>query len=426
MRLRGSYSAARVSGLAGLGGGGGGLFNSTKFWNDVQRAPDLPPLAPRPDDQYIFSDPIWYLSTVLNNRDWDGVARWYATKINEILGRSTRASDFWQLATMNLASYSSRPFTATDKKQLINKIRVPMMVRDLGTQVGFGYTGPGQQYLLLDIAGPEYSLGWEREPDKHTASKIMVAVGAAFMGGAALSALSAPAGAASSGISAGAGAGGTVGTGTVGAGVGTAAGSAGVVVPAGIEVVTVTATAIPTVSLATVSAGLATGALALAATAPAPLTTQPPAIEQPQPQVIEEVVTTATKVPPVPIESLLPILSTLAPIALTPQMPDVRAPEMPDVEDENSLRDKVKDQLKELAKKYGQQWLEEYLASLLAGMLGRPATPSELDYYEDWIDDGMPRKNFIVSTLSNYWPIVLLVSAAVIAALASRRSTKGR
>lgn len=411
----------------------------------------------RPDDDVIFSDPYGYLRVVLNNADWDGVTRWYATRLTEILKNSTRPPDFWNLSKLNLQNYCDRTLTLRDLRSFTEKCILVMCVADYGNKVGFGYAGKRDDLNLAMFfanglshndgqlnwftsfdhakAGTRYGfcIGWVKEPAKHTASRIIVALGAAFIGAAAFSALTAPTAAATSG-------GAAAGTGT-----GASAGaSAGAIVPSGIETVTVVGSAAPVVTAGSVAAGLSAGAIAVVATPPplstptletvtvtgaAPATgvsvatvgaglsagavavaTAPPPLSTPS---IETVTVEAPRVEHQPVSPTETAATGLISVGISyPALNLPNAPN-PQYDYENSLQDRIKDNLRDAAEQYGQQWIEEHLAEWLREQLGREPTPVELQQYEDYISPYSP-----ASLMRNYLPIV--IGALVIAALINR------
>lgn len=417
-----------------------------EMWNTP-----LPPVTgTRPDDEYIFTNPEGYLRTVLNNADWDGVARWYATQITAILKSSTSPPEFWDLSKLNVQNYCERVLTVGDLRAFTEKCILVMCIADLGNKVGFGYGGPRDNLNLalffanglshnngqLDWeqsfnaakSGSRYGfcIGWVKEPSKHTASRIIVAVGAAFIGAAAFTAITAPA-AASAGATSGAAAGSATGA------------TAGAAIPAGIEVVTVVGAA-PAITAGSVAAGLSAGAIAVAAS--------PPALSTPP---IETVVVSAPAAPAVTVGEALTAgaiaTAASAPALLTPSIetvtveaprveqhpvsaaetaatglisvgityPALNLPNAPNPQyDDSSWTDRVKENLQDAAEQYGQQWIEDHLAEWLRDQLGREPTTVELEQYEDYIAPNSP-----ASLFRKFLPIV--IGALVVAALLSRR-----
>lgn len=359
MRLAGTHSAAQVSGIAGLSGATAGAVYG-QYAGNIRRVFEQPYPAvtgPRPPDSLIFEDKFAYLRQVLNNADWGGVARWYATMIQQAVNSSQwydplnppppppppapvatyeppppapvvtmpeappiiapapapivavapvrtpvlrsrdvrsgsrlaglsdlsglNPKEYWGLSKLNLQDYCDRTFNLQDLHAHTKECILKMCIADYGNKVGFGYAGRTDFINLalffanglshnsgqLDWAksyeaaknGTRYGfcLGWVKEPNKHTASNIIVAIGAAFMGAAAWQAISAGAGAASGGV--------TGASGGAGAGAGATAGATAT----GIETVVVSASAIAPVTAGTVAAGLASGTIAATAAAPA-------------------------------------------------------------------------------------------------------------------------------------------------------------
>lgn len=462
MRVRGSYRDARVSGLAvgqtlaGLSGTNAGAVYGVAAGKvkDCYNYAFPSATGSRPDDAIIFSDPYGYLRTVLNNADWNGVARWYATRITEILQRSTRPPEFWDLSKLNLQDHSDRIFNLADLHAFTKLCIMEMCVADYGNKVGFGYQGR-TDFLNLAMFfanglshndgqldwfksyenaknGSRYGfcIGWVKEPSKHTASRIIVAVGAAFIGAAAFSALTAPASAATSGAT-GAAAGGTT------------AGASAAIIPAGVEVVTVTAAA-PIVTAGSVAAGLSAGAVAVAAappplsapsietvtvTAAAPATgsvgqalvagtvataVAAPALTTPS---IETVTVEAPRVEQHPVDPATTAATGLISVGIQYPAIQVRPPN-PQY-DENSLLDRVKENLQDAASEYGANWIRDNLQRWLTDELGRPPTQTEYEQYQDFIDPNSPG-----SLLRKWLPAI--IGAMVVAALIAAATREGK
>jgi hypothetical protein len=476
MRLAGTHDAARVSGIARalsrrttLGNLAGTNAISVyskyaKIVDEIFAAPFPTPTGTRPPDALIFSDAFGYLTQVLNNADWQGVARWYATRIQETLKDTTNPKAFWELSALNVQAHCDRTFTPGDLHAFTKLCILQLCIADYGNKVGFGYQGKSDSLNLamffmnglshnsgqLDWmqsaanakAGTRYGMciGWVKEPSKHTASRIIVAVGAAFIGAAAWSAIS-TAGAATSGATGAAiPAAGTTGGAIVGGGAS--------VIPAGVEVVTTVASALPavTVTAGTIGAGLAAGTIASVAAAP-PISAPPPSAPAP---VIETVTTTASAIAPAPITAgtigaglaagtvaivaSAPPLMTEQPIeTVTTEAPRIveqhpvdiataigtglvsvgieqfvpSAPAPSDFEVQgDSLTDNIKNNLQDAAGEYGSQWLQDHLAEWLRDQLGREPTPDELDEYERYIP-GAGLKTFVP------WLILAGILAAV-------------
>jgi hypothetical protein len=426
MRLAGTHDAARVSGIARalsrrttLGNLAGTNAISVyskyaKIVDEIFAAPFPTPTGTRPPDALIFSDAFGYLTQVLNNADWQGVARWYATRIQETLKDTTNPKAFWELSALNVQAHCDRTFTPGDLHAFTKLCILQLCIADYGNKVGFGYQGKSDSLNLamffmnglshnsgqLDWmqsaanakAGTRYGMciGWVKEPSKHTASRIIVAVGAAFIGAAAWSAIS-TAGAATSGATGAAiPAAGTTGGAIVGGGAS--------VIPAGVEVVTTVASALPavTVTAGTIGAGLAAGTVAIVASAPPLMTEQP----------IETVTTEAPRiVEQHPVDIATAIGTGLVSVGIEQFVPSAPAPSDFEVQGD-SLTDNIKNNLQDAAGEYGSQWLQDHLAEWLRDQLGREPTPDELDEYERYIP-GAGLKTFVP------WLILAGILAAV-------------
>lgn len=411
MKLAGSYIDASVSGLGALGAGtpAGAVSVAMKKYEWINSTPDPAPTAPRPDDSLIFTDPYGYLRAVVNAGDWRAVARWYATRINEILEHSTNPSDFWALSNVKIGNYinSDRLMTRGDFAAFTRNVVFPYIILDLGNKVGFGVASGiggqiGQLAAFTDTSSSSgqiswrgaadsfskygngtFNLGWVKEPSDHLASRIIVAIGVGIMTAGAASAILAPA----------AGAGGTaagVGTGGV-----TASGAAGAVVPVGIETVVVTAAA-PAIITAG-GAAIGAGAAAVAAAAPPPplstpdpltietvvteaaaipsgtvagtvgagvaagaitaVATAPPIIDMSN--VIETVVTTGKAPEPFPVDAATTAATGLVTVGITQPVINVPEPTLPEIEGDQSLLDRVKD-------------IAGNIGDIISGFLGLP------------------------------------------------------
>lgn len=416
---------------------------------ELWRTPAPSPTGTRPNDALIFSDPYGYLRVVLNNSDWDGVSRWYATQITEILKTSTSPPDFWNLSKLNVQNYCDRTLNLSDLRAFTEKCILVMCIADYGNKVGFGYAGKRDDLNLAMFfdnglshndgqlnwqtsfdaakAGQRYGfcIGWVKEPAKHTASRIIVAIGAAFIGGAAFQAISTAANAASAAATTSA----------------TAAGSAAAsVVPAGIETVTVVAAA-PAITAGSVAAGLSAGAVAVA-TAPPPLSAPPietvtvigsapsagisvgqaltagaiatavtaPALLTPS---IETVTVEAPRVEEHPVSAAETAATGLVSVGI--QYPAISAGNPPNPQySEDSLTDRIKEHLQDAAEEYGSQWIKDHLQEWLTDELGRTPTQTEYEQYQDIVDPYSP-----LSLMRKYLPIIL--GALLIAAIFSRR-----
>lgn len=591
MRFSGTHNAAQVSGIAGLAGTNAGAVYG-QYAAKVKQVFEQPyptVTGTRPPDSLIFTDKYAYLRQVLNNADWYGVARWYATMIQQAVNyagwydplyppapepppppapvvtyepppptpvvtmpeappiiapapapvvavapvrtpvlrsRDVRSGsrlaglsdlsglnpvEYWNLSKLNLQDYCDRTLNLQDLHAHTKECILKMCIADYGNKVGFGYAGRSDYLNLalffanglshnsgqLDWAksyeaaknGTRYGfcLGWVKEPNKHTASNIIVAIGAAFMGAAAWQAISAGAGAASGGVTgaaggtgAGAGAGAATGAatatgietvvvsasaiapvtaGTVAAGIasGTIAATAAapaITAPTGtIETVVVEAAPVATVSAGTVAAGVGTGAIAATATAPPIVAPSTPA-----PSVIETVTTEASALPETQItagtvaagvaagtiaatatapaitsEPVIETVTVEAPadtiqldpveaaaigtsvISLTQPVINVPEPNLPEIEDEPSLTDRVVEGLENAVAEYGADWVMSQLERLLTELLGRPPTQGEVDDWEDWLNGGgsTPPPSASSSPSWVYW----LLGAAIAYAL---------
>lgn len=223
----------------------------------------------------------------------------------------------------------------------------------------------------------------------------------------------------------GAGAGGAAGGTAAGAGAGASAGATAAVIPAGVEIVTVAASAIPTVgaTAATVGAGIAAGSVVAASSPPpisapqtpaaptpvietvvtqasalptaAPLlptvgaaisagsiiaTTSPPPLSEP---VIEEVVTEASRVEPV--EPDVTAATGITSIAI--DLPTIQSPPEPTLQEE-SLSDRLRNGLTDALEQMGADYVSQYLEDYLTSLLGRHPTQGEVDDWGQWVDDG--------------------------------------
>lgn len=542
MRFRGTHSGARVSGLAGLAGANAFMVYAP-YANKVAEVFAKPypgATGSRPPDSLIFSDKYAYLRQVLNNADWSGVARWYATQIQQavnasgwydplnppvapppastpppaptsyipetvatvstpppiinrpiltdrILAGGKRAQlrglagleglnpkEYWNLSKLNLQDYCDRTFTMGDLHAFTKECILKMCVADYGNKVGFGYQG-GMDNLSLAMffanglshndgqldwfksydatkGGYRYGMciGWVKEPSKHTASMIMVAIGAAFMGAAAWQAISATgstvasAGATGGGITGGGGAGAAAGgitsagietvvvaapalapitAGTIGAGLATGAIAATAAAPAitspAIETVTVTAAPVSTVTAGSVAAGVASGTVAAVASAP-PLVTPASPIEtvtveasanQPvtagtvgaglatgtiaatatAPSITTGTIETVTVEAPAETIQIDPVeaaITGVTSIAITQPTISVPEPNLPEIDTEQTLTDRIVEGLENAIADIGADAVMSELEKWLEDLLGRPPTSTEVDQWGDWIDSG--------------------------------------
>lgn len=468
MHIRGSHMDVRarglgsLAGLGSLGAGtpGGAVAVQMKKYGWVGETPDPPVTGSRPPDEMIFSDPYGYLHTVVDNADWPGVARWYATQINEILQRSVNPSEFWALSNLKIGggSNASRSMTKADFAAFTRHVVFPYIILDLGNKVGFGIANGiggqlGQLAAFTDTSSSSgqiswraaadnfarygngtMNLGWVKEPSDHLASRIIVAIGVGIMTAGAASALLAPA----------AGAAGGTGGGAVGA-TGGAVGSAASIVPAGIETVIVTAapavltaggiaagaaaggavvaaspppvietvttiaSALPGGATAgTIGAGVASGALVAVATAP-------PIFDGSS--VIETVTTTAQAPSQIQVSPAEGAATGLTTVGITQPTIDVSQPQAPEIEDDKSLIDKAKD----LWDQYG---------DLIDGLLGTgPKKNPNQDSLPSWLDPtgGIPNPgvlDYLKSPL--VWGPLLIIAAAGLAATSRKKRRRKR
>lgn len=477
MRLFGTHSGARISGLAGAAVLSVYYREEPKV-KECFATPYPAVTGSRPPDALIFSDKYAYLRQVLNNADWSGVARWYATQIQELAKTTLNPRDYWGLSVLNVQSYCDRTLTVGDLHAFTEECILKMCIADYGNKVGFGFASAARDPKTLSAfflnglshsdgqlnwfssfdaakAGSRYGfcLGWVKEPAKHTASRIIVAIGAAFMGAAAWQAISAGSSVATSAVSttaagsAGGAAGAAAGAaavpaietvvvsasalapvtaGTVAAGIasGTIAASAAapaIAAPAAppIETVVVQAAPVSTVTAGSVASGLATGAVSAVASAPPLVTPQTPietvtveaSANQPvtagtvgaglaagtiaataaAPSITTGTIETVTVEAPadtIQIDPLETAVTGVTSIAITQPTISVPEPQLPEIDTEPTLTDQVVEGLENAIADYGAGVVLDQLEQWLTDLLGRPPTPTEIDQWEDWINNG--------------------------------------
>lgn len=474
------------------GGGGGGPKSGRAQLFGLGDAPALTsPFPWRIKEPFITGNNFWYtgqptlnkgepsfyndaeefLRSAVVDSDWDRLEAWLSWAFqNGMTGDKLTQLDFgrfkWTGTKLNKKMY---PFSAADYKSFYErflkytattapadnkciKVRYEMAMKAVASS-------PRNQFVLR-LGDCPLQLGWEQGLIRVVAA-IAIPVALVVTAGAIAGALTA--GAAAGGAGAAAGVGATTGA-AAGAGAGAAAGAAAAI-PAGIEVVTVAATALPVIGAGTVAvtagAALASGAL-ITASAPPPLTAQPPTPNLPPEPVIETVTVTgnvpvvtapevatigaglstgaivATSTPPAPVQPtepppqsdvieevvteaprIAPIDPALAPIIGAPgialDLPNISVPEPtpPHYEDDPTLTDRIKSGLQDAASQYGEQYVQDYLADQLTDQLGRPPTNDDLDAWQDWIDAGGLQGG---SSAGNLWPWLIVggLAAAVV------------
>jgi len=190
-----------------------------------------------------------YLRAGVMRSDWKMVADWYAYTINERMKTSIDPAKYWDLCTLNLGQYRVEPFTLSDLYSFIILVDRQFAINDLGHEMGLGtnidpnddlkfggwlffLSGNGGAISIDDSINSiargnnRMALGWVKEPSKHLANRIILSIGLAIVGGAALNAALA-AGAQAVGASTAATAGGTTGFSTGAATGGITGGTAG-------------------------------------------------------------------------------------------------------------------------------------------------------------------------------------------------------
>lgn len=438
MRLFGTHSGAQISGLAGAAALSVYYKERPKV-EAVFASPYPTVTGSRPPDALIFSDKYAYLRQVLNNADWSGVARWYATQIQELSKTTLNPRDYWGLSALNVQNYCDRTLTVPDLRAFTEECILTMCIADYGNKVGFGYQGSRDVNSLAAFfqnglshndgqlnwfnsydaakAGSRYGfcLGWVKEPSKHTASRIIVALGAAFMGAAAWQAISAGTSTAAS----------TAASSTASGSAGGAGAATAAAVPAGVETVVVSASAIAPVTAGTVAAGIASGTIAATAAAPAivapaatpietvvveaaPISTvtvgtvasgiaagtvaavaaAPPIVTPPAPESIIETVTVEAPAETVQITPAEAAVTGITSIALTQPTISVPEPQLPEIDTEPTLTEQITDGLSTAVSDLGADAVIAELEQYLTDLMGRPPTPTEVDQWEDWINNG--------------------------------------
>lgn len=487
MRFHGSMQSARVSGIAakglsGLAGTVQPVFDALAVYRKIMSAPDPTPSMDWPglEDYQVLTEPDTYLHYALESANYGAVRRWYLIKLDQILDQTTQPGAFWDISKINLQNYANRTLTAGDLKLFTNSCILSLVVADMGNKVGFGFgswsgeadlamklralSGNDGQYNWYEAAENllkgynwGFTLGWVKEPSKHTASRIMVAIGAAFMGAAAFQAISAAGAAAGSEVG-GAASAATAGGEAAAVGAGTVAVEAAI--PAGIETVIVAAPAASAVTAGTIGAGLATGAIVAAAPpamstpeispevlpdAPpavpiesvvveaAPIvappipaatigaglaagtiaaTTAPPIVGTAQPP-IETVVVEAPPIETPPVDPEVAAIIGAATIPLTQPIIEMAEPTLPEIDTEPSLTDRIKNGLADAVADFGVQYVSDRLAELLTQLLGRPPTDAELNDAGTFIGRAPPP---IMAGVSP-WLMLLFMGGVVVAAL---------
>jgi hypothetical protein len=185
------------------------IFAQQKDWETI-RAAGMPQIKNIPWD---IKTPMDFLRAAVERSDWKSVGDWYAFTINNILRTSTDPAKFWSLCTLDLGQFRKlSPFTLSDLYAFIIFCDIPFTINDLGREVGLGTNISPNDTLsfgrwLAALSGSDgaisltqamknvkerngrgFALGWQKEPSKHTASRIITAIGLAIVGGAAVSA----------------------------------------------------------------------------------------------------------------------------------------------------------------------------------------------------------------------------------------------
>lgn len=428
-----------------------------------------------------------FLRSAVVDSDWDRVEAWLGWALRNGMTRdkltqfdfgrykwtgTKAAKKFYPFSHADIRSFYERflKFTAVtmpaDRKCIQNKYEMALK----------GANSSPRNQFILRLSDCPLSESWEKGLLKVVAS-IALPVALVVAAGAIAGAVAAGGAGGAAGAAGAAGASGAAGAGAAGAAAG-AAGSAALI-PAGIEVVTVAASALPVIGAgtvaATVGAGLASGAL-VAANVPPPLTAQPPPASLSPEPVIETVTVTgnvpvvtapeaitigaglssgaivAASAPPAPLQTAQPepvqdsdtietvvtegtripvtdpgLVSIIGPsIAL--DIPEIFSPEppSPQYEDDPTLGDQIKTGLQDAAAQYGQQYVEDQLAQYLQDQLNHPPTQDDLDAWQDWIDDGGLRPGANSSTTLWPWLIVGGLAAAVVFTETKRGRTKHR
>lgn len=413
------------------------FITGNNFWYTGQ------PTLNRGEPKY-YNDAQEFLRSALVDSDWDRVEAWLGWALQNGMTRdkltmfdfgrmkytgSGLTKKMYPFSKADIRSFYERflRFTATsspaDRTCIQNKYAMAMKAVDSSPRNQFG----------LHLSDCPLTTSWEH------ALLTMVAMVAIPVALAAVATLAV--GAAAAGAGAGAAGGAAAGGAAAGAGAGAGA-VAATVIPAGIEVVTVAATALPVIgaSTAIVSAGAAIAAgSVVAAAAPPPLA--PPEIAPP-PAGIETVTVSAAAIPavtpavpvaiagsaigagaaivatstpppivqaqtPPPSDVIETVTVEAAPISAPPppiiaasaipgvvsialDAPTISVPEPnPIYEDpQPTVADTVKNGLIDAVEQYGADYVSSELVDYLTGLLGRPPTQSEIDQYQDWLNDG--------------------------------------
>lgn len=432
----------------------------------------------------FYNDAEEFLRSAVVDSDWDRLEAWLSWAFqNGMTGDKLTQLDFGRFKwTGTKANKKMYPFSATDYKTFYErflkytattapadhkciKLRYDMTMKAVASS-------PRNQFVLR-LGDCPLQLGWEQGLIRVVAA-IAIPVALVVTAGAIAGALTA--GAAAGGAGAAAGVGATTGA-AAGAGAGAASVGAAAAIPAGIEIVTVAATALPVIGastvavtagaalasgalitastpppltaqpptptpnlppepvietvtvtgsvpvvtapeVATIGAGLTTGAIVATSTPPAPVQPEPPA----QPDVIEEVVTEAPRI--APIDPALASIIGAPGIVLDLPNISVSEPTPPQYEDDPTLTDRIKTGLQDAASQYGQQYVEDYLTDQLTDQLNRPPTNDDLDAWQEWIDAGGLQSG---SSAGNLWPWLLVGGlAAAVVWTESKRGKKSR
>lgn len=422
------------------------FITGNNFWYTGQ--PTLNIGAPR-----FYNDAEEFLRSALVDSDWDRVEAWLGWALQNGMTRdkltmfdfgrykytgSGATKKFYPFSKADIRSFYERflKFTAVsspaDRSCIQAKYEMAMKAAN---------SSPRNQFVLR-LSDCPLTEGWEKALLKMVA---IVAIPVAIAAVATI-AVGAAGAAAAGGGAAGAGAAGAGAAGTAGA-AGAGAAGAAAVIPAGVEVVTVAATALPAIgtvaSVASVGGAIAAGSI-IAAAPPAPLTppeiaappanapppaietvtvtaapiapispvvpvasagaaigagavvatSTPPPIAEPAPaqpsDTIETVTVTASAPPPIlpPATVVASAIPGVASIVL--DTPTIEVPEPnPTYEDSQpSLTDRIKDGLTDALEQYGSDYVSQELVDYLTDLLGRPPTQQEIDDWGNWIDDG--------------------------------------
>jgi hypothetical protein len=227
-------------------------------------------------------------------------------------------------------------------------------------------------------------------------------------------------------------------------------------IPVGIETVTVTATSAgvaPLVPIASAGAAIGAGTIVATATPPAPVeptieTVTVEASTEPVPPppllpVATAVTAVASVLPPAPFEPIETVTveasaetihidpleaaaTGVTAIALTQPFIDVPEPQLPEIDTDESLIDRVTTGLTDAVSSVGADAVIGQLEQYLQDLLGRPPTPTEVDQWSDWVDTGGTTPPPHITSAASTWAFWILGGVIALAIYEYSRRKKRR